>query len=710
MEFDRFGSLAVAIVVLRAASRRELPSGDTTAARPGAAATTVHRALDEAAHVVAEVARIAGPEAERALADLAENPAGQNEQAALERWITPLFATEVEFQARLLHALDGVAVFRRSGADIVVEILGAGTSIVLPRIVRERNRITPASHPFVRGEDELADALKPLEGRAGAVVIASAVGRAGLGRTEFGRAIGHRMALGGSSGVQLEIALSVPDPARPGRPIRRAAEDVVLELLLALGARRAEIPPGLAARRALYRAKLAGARPFLLIDDAADAAQVRPLLPSEDAAVVVTAREEIIGLTGRRIPAVTMTPFTRRQSVELLLAATSGRDEALPAVAEHIADLCEHVPLAVVVMAGRLSAAADPAALPARLAAERRGAGARAPHDRAVLAALRVALADADPPQRTVLFAAALLGAPWLDLRAVCVATGLNAGRATAALDRLVRLRLMEPYGPVRGKWRLHPLIAELLSREVPAEVAARRERIVGRFAGLYLRRMRALLALLDAPPRRRDPVLAAWAEAQVEGQRAALMAALRAAMAVRLWDAARGLAGVIVKLLGRLGEWPETVPSLEAAVETARTTGDRTLEARAFTLLGEHAERRGHHEQAEALHERASELDPQNRPDLGGWKDESPVPSPEAPEGGAPADGGAGGGTAAGSGGDPGNGGPGRGSPSGGGRSGGSGGGAGGGKAPAIRLNRAASIGRGEDAGPTGPRTFGGR
>ncbi|MCX5208888.1 AfsR/SARP family transcriptional regulator [Kitasatospora sp. NBC_00240] len=126
--------------------------------------------------------------------------------------------------------------------------------------------------------------------------------------------------------------------------------------LRALGVPAAEIPAGTAARAALYRAVTADRRLLVVLDEAADEAHVRPLLPAGPrCAVLVTARGPLPGLTlsaGLRLGRL-----TPQESAGLLAAvAGTARIAAEPAAAEAVAAACGHLPLALRIAATRISA------------------------------------------------------------------------------------------------------------------------------------------------------------------------------------------------------------------------------------------------------------------------------------------------------------------------------------------------------------------
>jgi tetratricopeptide (TPR) repeat protein len=131
--------------------------------------------------------------------------------------------------------------------------------------------------------------------------------------------------------------------------------------LAALGVPAAQIPADAPARSGLYRSVLAGRRVLVVLDNARDAAQVRPLLPGGGGClVVVTSRSALAGLAAAEgARPLRLGPLGAEEGVRLLAARLGGeRVAAEPAAVTELAARCGHLPLALAVMAAR--AAADP--------------------------------------------------------------------------------------------------------------------------------------------------------------------------------------------------------------------------------------------------------------------------------------------------------------------------------------------------------------
>ncbi|MCP2164735.1 DNA-binding transcriptional activator of the SARP family [Goodfellowiella coeruleoviolacea] len=233
---------------------------------------------------------------------------------------------------------------------------GAGAGVLPPRVGVLAPAQLPSAVPGLIGRAaELAwlDGLLGERGR-GATTVGVVVGAAGVGKTALAVTWGHQRVDEFPDG-QLFAALRGFDDGRP--PV--APADVLARFLATLGVAARDVPADLEERAALYRTLLARRRVLVVLDDAGDSDQVRPLLPAGAGSVVlVTSRRRLDGLvagSGARLLAVdTLSP---EAAVELLDEASgTAWSVAEPESTSRLARWCGHLPLALRIAAARLLA------------------------------------------------------------------------------------------------------------------------------------------------------------------------------------------------------------------------------------------------------------------------------------------------------------------------------------------------------------------
>jgi tetratricopeptide (TPR) repeat protein len=202
----------------------------------------------------------------------------------------------------------------------------------------------------------LTSLLKEAALPGGTMVISAIDGTAGIGKTALAVQWAHQVA-GRFPDGQLYVNLRGFDPAGP--PM--APAEAVRGFLEAFEVPAARIPVSLDAQAALYRSVLAGRRVLVLLDNARDAGQVRPLLPgSPGCSVVVTSRNRLTGLIADGAHPLTVGLFTLTDARQML-ASRLGEDRvaAQPQAVQQIIARCARLPLALSIVAARAAAHPD---------------------------------------------------------------------------------------------------------------------------------------------------------------------------------------------------------------------------------------------------------------------------------------------------------------------------------------------------------------
>ena len=451
---------------------------------------------------------------------------------------------------------------------------------------------------FTGRQHELAELVDAAAGSGGVVGIHAIGGMAGVGKTAFAVHAAHRLA-GRFPAGQIFLPLHGHTPGQ--RPVDPG--DALASLLLTAGVPAAQIPPGVEARMALWRDRLAGRQLLLVLDDAASSEQVRPLLPGTGGSLVlVTSRRHLSALDDARTISLDTLPPGEAAGLLVQLAARPGLGPADPAVAE-ITRLCGYLPLAIGMVARQLHH--HPAWSAAGRAAELAAAVDRlelmATENLSVAAAFDLSYEDLAPDQQRLFRRLGLHPGADVDAYAAAALDGTGLPAARRRLEALYDQYLLTE--PARGRYRLHDLI-----REHARALAGRldpdsdRDQAADRLLDYYQHtaaltaearlarqsRTKPAPAALTSPsaavPDLPDQTRAlSWARAE----RANLIACLD--QATRTGQHARvvALTAAMAALLRYDGPWTDAITRHTTAVQAARHLGDRLGEANALNDLG---------------------------------------------------------------------------------------------------------------------------
>ncbi|NUT53355.1 MAG: tetratricopeptide repeat protein [Saccharothrix sp.] len=391
-------------------------------------------------------------------------------------------------------------------------ILAADPDLAAPEA--DRSPVVPrqlpaAPAPFTGRVPELTEldrALAPAPGDpATATVTISAVGGVGgVGKTWLALAWAHRNLHRFPDGqlfVDLHGFSPTEEPTDPA--------DALRGFLTALGA---TADGTRSDAGTVYRNLMAGRRVLVLLDNAASADQVVPLLPgSPTCTVLVTSRTSLPSLIDRHgahhLPLSVLTPVESRA----LLAARLGehRTDAEPDAVDELIGLCGRHPLALAITARH--AATRPRLPLAELAAELREAGLEMlDHDTDLTASLPAVLSwslrHLTARQRMVFVLVGIAPGPDIDLPAAASLTGLTQAEARKALRVLEDHSLLDRHP--HGRYAMHDLVRAYATTADDHLPEPEREAALARVAEFYLHTAHAADHLLNPyrPPIRLDP------------------------------------------------------------------------------------------------------------------------------------------------------------------------------------------------------------
>ncbi|MFI6427829.1 BTAD domain-containing putative transcriptional regulator [Promicromonospora sp. NPDC050880] len=434
-----------------------------------------------------------------------------------------------------------------------------------------------------------ADAL--LDARtAPATAVISGMG--GVGKSTLAVHWAHHNATAFPDG-QLYVDLRGFDHAQP--PVN--PHDALIRLLESLGIAGEHVPDSLDARSALYRSVLADRRMLVLLDNARDADQVRPLLPGTgDSLALVTSRHRLSALRVAGAASIHLDVLPDDDAAALLTHLSGpDRADADPESLERIVRATGRLPLALAVVGARLADSPD---TPLRVIADELSSAHTVLDSLGdpdptvdVRAVLSWSCSALDVGARRALRQLAVLPEASFDTPA---ARSAVADRDLASLDTLVRASLLARTRP--GWYAFHDLVRTFAGELAANEPEARRE-TVARVMDHYLGS--AHLATMALEPRRVPldlPVPATGTEivrhadatdafGWLAGHRRTLRAAVDVAIAERLDGTAWQLAWCLAAYLHRAGYWSDAVSLWQVALGAAER--DVSVVGRARTHQG---------------------------------------------------------------------------------------------------------------------------
>ncbi|WP_199042044.1 AfsR/SARP family transcriptional regulator [Glycomyces salinus] len=471
------GDLAASLSHLRAAL--ELWRGPALAGLEGPRFEAAAQALDEERRRAVEERldlemRVEG-DFEGALPELrrrcAEHPHRQR--------LWALLMTALHRLGRTPEALDAYQSLRRSlvedlGIDPATELRELHAAILRddlpveappPAEARPRPSQLPSDTATFTGRpDELDRLERSLRDEPTRPIVVT--GLAGSGKTASAIRAAHRVRDRFPDG-QLFIDLHGEDRESAVGP-----REALAHLLDALGT--AAVPESTDSAAGLYRSTTAGRRVLVVLDNALDAAQVRPLLPAEGCAAVVTSRNRLSGLAVRDdARSVRLEPLGPEASLDLLAALVGAeRIAAAPEAARELCARCAGLPLALRIAAARLNEDGGPTV--AELCEELRThrLEALAIDDdpaAAVEAAFDTSLKALDADARDLFLRLGLLPGNDFAHETAAAVAGSDLAAAARLVRRIEGASLLDPSG--KGRSRFHDLVKEHARVRAEAEL-----------------------------------------------------------------------------------------------------------------------------------------------------------------------------------------------------------------------------------------------
>jgi DNA-binding SARP family transcriptional activator/tetratricopeptide (TPR) repeat protein len=440
-------------------------------------------------------------------------------------------------------------------------------------------------------ELERLDGLIAGEPVPGAAAVAVISGTAGVGKTTLAVRWAHQVRDRFPDG-QLYANLRGFDPNGP--PLEPGP--VIRYFLQAFAVPPERIGPDMDSQAALFRSIVTEKRVLIVLDNARDAEQVRPLVPSSPGSMVlVTSRDQMLSLVAiegaRTVPVGLMSEQEARHLLTRRLGPA--RVNAEPATAGEIITRCARLPLALSVVTAR--AAAHPQFTLAAVADELRraggtldvfGAGDLVTDVRAVFACSYRALSPASARLFRLL---GLHAAPEISVLAAAELTAEPASAMRMQLNELTRAHLIAERAP--GRFGQHDLLrayaAELVAEHEPADL---RRDAIRRVLDYYLHAAYAADRMLNAfrddpihlapgvavePPAGHQAALA-WFAAEKPVLLAMLRKGTRDGFDVHVWQ----LAWTLTQFLDREGYWHDAATVQEMAVAATRRLDDPRGEA----------------------------------------------------------------------------------------------------------------------------------
>jgi tetratricopeptide (TPR) repeat protein len=446
---------------------------------------------------------------------------------------------------------------------------------------------------FTGRTDEIETILGHLK-RGETVAISAVAGMPGVGKSALAIHVAHRLAVVEFPDVQLYIDL------RGANGEAQAPADVLAQWLRALGLDESSIPKDVRERSSVFRSLLSGKRAIVVLDNARDEMQVRPLLPgSQTCAAIVTSRRVLGALEGATVINLQVLPEPEAlKLLERLIDAARVQQEL--EAAKEIVRICGQLPLAIRIVGGTLKTKRhwNLSEYAQRLADEKQRLSHFKLSDLDVRASFELSYRELTDPDILLFCHLGLLEGRDFRAELVGVLIAEEVG-ARDAIERLVEAQLLEAIAG--NRFQFHDLIRVFAAEKLTVVISSvgqnlAKQRIVDWFIELT-----SIMHRLLSPVTRRA-IFRQWVEnrdvsSDVNEQRLMLIAldwfeqeqphllsALSWANDAERWDAVVSLASNSVNFFKTRSYWQNWENACLLAIVAARKIGDRP--GQGLTLL----------------------------------------------------------------------------------------------------------------------------
>ncbi|MBC6451475.1 AfsR/SARP family transcriptional regulator [Actinokineospora xionganensis] len=496
------------------------------------------------------------------------------------------------------------------------ELLATDQQASRPRRTNPPRQELPGdvSH-FTGRADELRQVLDAATVDAASTVVISAIdGMAGVGKTTLAIRAARELA-GSYPDGQLWVDLDAHTPGQtPLSPVAALGR-----LLRAAGVPGDQLPDGLDERVGLWRSTTAGRKMLLVLDNALDSDQVRPLLPGASGCLVlVTSRRRMLELDCSQVLSLDVLPDD--DAVALFTRVVGdGRPAVEQAAVRKVIRLCGYLPLAIRLAAARLRHRPGwtVAHLAERLVDHSHRLSELRSDNRDLTAVLELSNLHLDDDTRRTFRLLSVHPGTEFDAHAAAALAGIAPRSADDHLQRLVDVHLVRESG--QGRYRMHDLI-RAYARQLAVDGEEQRSAL-GRLIAYHETAAAMAMDVLMPEERHRRPTVTQPAEsaltfpdhcaasAWLEAERPNLLTvALSAADSDRPDHTAR-MTAIVWRHLSLASRNDEAAVLYSRALDVARERCDDTGQVQALTCLAELSWRTGKFREGVDLGTRALDL-----------------------------------------------------------------------------------------------------